>query len=549
MNQRAPRCGFVFVVLILLCGGRAFESVQAQTAESTFYDAISANPTSLFPLTNSDGEAGPTVNLLFESLAERDWDTYEWAPVLASKWEISPDGKQFTFTINPRAKFWDGSPVTAEDVKFSFDMIFFDGMKTAELRPYYESIEKVDIPAPGQVRFTTKNVYYKNFDMCADLVVFQKKHYEKLIAQDKTMSTAEATKSPMGSSSWRLEKWDENQQMIFRRDPNYWNKAELEKQGRWTAQRRVTRIIADSSVQYETFKRGDLTLHAFDPKEWALNSDSPEFKTRLTKVKVENKTAKGFTYIAWNQIDPLLADKNVRWALSHLVNLPLWVKKFDYELSEPTIGPYSPKSEEHDPALKPVSFSLEEARKSLAAAGWTKAGADGVLEKNGKRFEIEIIYPSQAKDVHEPKLTEFKNTAAKVGVAVQLKAVEWTSFMKLLDDHKFQGVVLAWGRNIDGDLKQIWHSASIANQGSNFISYKNPEVDKLIDEHRGTMDRTKRVELARKIQRLVYDDQPYTFLLEPRFTLYAHQNYVKKDRDTYNYTIGVPAWKLLQKAP
>ena len=536
----------VFTAAFLLAA-QAATPAAAQSNDSTFYDSISSNPTSLFPLTNNDGVVSDTVGLLFENLLDRDPDTYDWIPQIANKWEISPDGKVFTFTIDPRAKFWDGSPVTAEDVKFSFDMVFFDGMRTADLRPYLESIAKVEVPAPGQVRFTTKDVYYKNFEVCAGLTIFQKKHYEKLIARDKTMTKAEVTKDPMGTGSWRIEKWDENQQIIFKRDPNYWDRSTLEKRGEWNAMRRVVRIIPERSVSFETFKRGDLTLHQFSAKEWTLNSDSPEFKDHITKVKTINKLAKDYGYLAWNNVDPILADKNVRWALSHLVNLPLWIKKFDFDLTEPTIGPYSPKSEQNDPSLKPVEFSLDLARKRLAAAGWTKAGKDGVLEKDGKRFELEIIYPVQSKDVAEPKLTEFKNTAAKVGISIQLKAVEWTSFTKLLDDRKFQGVNLAWQRGIDGDAKQIWHSASIANQGSNFVSYKNPEVDKLIDQHRQALDRAKRIELARQIQRLIYEDQPYTFLTEGRYTLYAHQNYVKKAKDTYEYTVGTQFWKLLPK--
>lgn len=541
------KCAIRLPLLAAVLSASLVSASPASAQEQTLYESTSANLTSFFPLTNNDAATSAILAHFFEDLAERHWDTYDWTPRIASKWETSADGKAYTFTIDPRAKFWDGSPVTPADVKFSFDIIFRDGMNTAELRPYYENIEKAEIIGKDQVRFTTKSVYYKNFDVVAGLTIFKKDHYEKLIAKDKTMTRAEVTKSPMGTGSWKIEKWDENQQLILKRDPAYWDKSTLEKEGQWNATRRVIRIIPEMSVEYETFKKGDLTMHGFSPKEWALNSDGPEFKTRITKVQAVNKAPKGYTYLAWNNEDPLLKDKNVRWAMSHLVNLALWVKKFDFNLSEPTISPFSVKSDDHDPALKPVEFSLEKARQKLAEAGWTKAGKDGILEKDGKRFAIEIIYPVQAKDVHEPKLTEFKNTAAKVGVGVTLKAVEWTSFTKLLDERKFQGVTLAWTRAIDPDMKQIWHSASIANQGSNFISYKNPEVDKLIDEQRLTLDRAKRIELNRKIEKLIYDDQPYTFLTEPRYTLYAHQNYVTKDRDVYGYVIGTAFWKLNQK--
>lgn len=516
----------------------------AQGDGITFYDSIGSNPTSLFPLTNTDGEARPVTNLLFEPLLSRHWDTYEWQPEIASKWEISADGTQFTFTLDPKAKFSDGSPVTAEDVKFSFDVIFMDGVFTPHLKPDYEQIGKVEVLAKDKIRFTAKGVFYQNFDACASLIVFPKKHYMNMYAKDKTLTKAEATKFPLGSAPWVLDKWDDNQQIVLKRNPNYWNKEKRIKEGRWNWDRHLFKIIPDTSVEFETFRKGDLTYLGLTPKQWTMQTNTPEFGTRIKKVQTITKTAKGYNYIAWNNQHPILSNKDVRWALSHLVDLDTWNKKLSFGLNEPTIGPYSPKMEEHDPSLKPVPFSLKDARKRLAAAGWTKAGRDGFLVKDGKKLEITVLYPVQAKETQEPRMALFKNQAAKVGVSIQLKPVEWTSFTKLMDERKFDAVALAWGRGIDMDLKQIWHSSSIEGGGSNFVSYRNPEVDRLIDEHRKTMDRPGRIALARQLQKLIYEDQPYTFLDEPRFTMYAHQSTVKKERDAFAYSVGTTFWKL-----
>ncbi|MEN9826930.1 MAG: hypothetical protein RI953_2675, partial [Pseudomonadota bacterium] len=176
--------------------------------------------------------------------------------------------------------------------------------------------------------------------------------------------------------------------------------------------------------------------------------------------------------------------------------------------------------------------------------GWTKAGKGGILEKDGQRLALTIIYPQQSKETTEPKLVDFKQKAGKVGVEINLKAIDWTTFTKLLDDRKFDGAALGWSRDSDGDLKQIWHSDSINNKGSNFISYSNKDVDKLIEQHRATLDKKERTALARKLQRLIYEDQPYTFLTERLYTLYAHQNYVKKEKDTYAYSIGRSFWQI-----
>jgi peptide/nickel transport system substrate-binding protein/microcin C transport system substrate-binding protein len=519
---------------------------QASSEErtGTFMESVSANPSSLFPLTNNDGEASAVQEMFFESLADRHWDTYDWIPSLAQKWEISQDGKQFTFTLNPAAKFSDGTPVTTEDVKFSFDLIFMKGMMTAHLRPYYSAIKKVEIIGKDKIRFTTGEVYYKNFDVVAGLTIFPKKHYSKLYEKDNTMTKAEVTKDPLGSGMWLLEKWDGSRQIIFKRNPNYWNKAELVKSGRWNQDRYIFKIVPEDSVEFEMFRKGDLTFKGLLPKQWTKQTSGPEFKSKLVKVKTVNKTPTGYSYIGWNLKNPILANKDVRWALSHIADLKTWINKIDYGMAEPTVGPYSVKSEQHDAAIKAVEFDLNKARERLTAAGWTKAGKGGILEKDGQRLALTIIYPQQSKETTEPKLVDFKQKAGKVGVEINLKAIDWTTFTKLLDDRKFDGAALGWSRDSDGDLKQIWHSDSINNKGSNFISYSNKDVDKLIEQHRATLDKKERTALARKLQRLIYEDQPYTFLTERLYTLYAHQNYVKKEKDTYAYSIGRSFWQI-----
>ena len=397
--------------------------------------------------------------------------------------------------------------------------------------------------------FTTKDVYYKNFDVAAGLTIVKKDFYEKLYAADNSLSKSTTTRQAMGTGPWKVQKWDENRQVILERDPKYWNREVAIKEGRWNTDRIILTVIQDPSVQLESLKKGVLSYLAPTNKQFAREMNKPPFGTTITTVQARNKAPVSYRYIGWNQTNPILADANVRWALSHLANLPTWIKKFEFDLAEPTIGPFSPKSDQHDPGLKAVAFDPKAARERLAKAGWTQAGPDGFLVKDGKRFEITILFSTQAREIVEPFLTEYKNQAKRVGVDIKLRSLEWTSFTKLLDEGNFDAVTLQWTRAVDGDLKQIFHSESIANQGSNRISYRNPALDTLIDEHRRTLDYAKRVERARRMQRMISDDQPYTFLTEARYVLYAHQNSIQKQKDVYGYGVGVDYWKVLQRAP
>jgi ABC-type transport system substrate-binding protein len=132
-----------------------------------------------------------------------------------------------------------------------------------------------------------------------------------------------------------------------------------------------------------------------------------------------------------------------------------------------------------------------------------------------------------------------------VGVDINIKNIEWNSFVKLLDEKNFEAVRLAWGGGgVDWDPKQIWHSDSIEGASSNFISYSNPEVDRLIDQARKLYDREDRIPLLRRVHKLISDDYPYIFWFNPQYSLYGHSKRVIKPKDTFKYGIGQQYWKV-----
>ena len=138
---------------------------------------LGGEPPTVHPITATDLYSQNVQAMVCEGLAGRDPETYEWQPRLAEKWEISKDQKTFTFHLRKNAFFHDGKPVTAEDVKFSFDAIFEPKYEAAHLRPYYEGLAKVEVIDPYTVKFTAKDTYFKNFDSAATLNVIPKHVY------------------------------------------------------------------------------------------------------------------------------------------------------------------------------------------------------------------------------------------------------------------------------------------------------------------------------------------------------------------------------------
>jgi ABC-type transport system substrate-binding protein len=242
----------------------------------------------------------------------------------------------------------------------------------------------------------------------------------------------------------------------------------------------------------------------------------------------------------------MFASKKTREAMVHLFNRKEMIKKFLFDLSLPATGPLYQQSEYADPAAKSLDYDPKLALKLLKEDGWVLDKGDKFLSKTigGKKTPLSftILEPSPE---FVKYLTIFKEDAKQAGVDVNVKNIEWNAFIKLLDERKFDAVRLSWdGGDISWDPKQIWHSDSIANQGSNFIGYKNPSVDKLIDEARVIMDKKERVKKLRQVYKMIADDVPYIFLFNGKFTFYAHTKRVQKPKETFQYQVGSNYWWL-----
>ncbi|GAI43379.1 unnamed protein product, partial [marine sediment metagenome] len=252
--------------------------------------------------------------------------------------------------------------------------------------------------------------------------------------------------------------------------------------------------------------------------------------TKVKKVKIENNAPKAYGFIGWNMTNDFFKDKKVRIALTHLMNRAEMIEKFRYGLSLPATGPWYQQSPYADTDVKPIPYDPKKAQELLNQAGWHDNDKNGILEKKfndeTREFKFTLLFVSKDSEKY---LTHYKQDLAKVGIEMELKRLEWNSFVKLLDEKKFEAITLAWGPgSVDNDPKQIWHSSSAQTGGSNFISYNNPKVDKLIEEGRKLLKREERIKVWKKVYRAVAEDAPYLFLFNKKFELYAHADRIKR---------------------
>ncbi|WP_256360589.1 ABC transporter substrate-binding protein [Methylomonas koyamae] len=233
----------------------------------------------------------------------------------------------------------------------------------------------------------------------------------------------------------------------------------------------------------------------------------------------------GYSYIGWNQVragkPTRFADKRVRQAMSYLTDTSRIIKDVFLGYAEPAVSPFGNASKQHDSALQPYQANLDKAKALLKDAGYEDRNKDGVLEdKAGQPFEFKLTYFQANEDTSRMVLL-LKDLYAKAGVKLVPFPQEWPVMLENLDKKDFDAITLGWTSSIETDLFQAFHSSQAISKGDNFIGYQNQELDKLIDAARRTVDEGKRMPLWQQAERILYEDQPYTFLMRRKSLLFV----------------------------
>lgn len=504
------------------------------------YLDLGTEPASLNPFTANDGYSQVIFSKTFDSLISRSIETFEVEGAIADKWEVSKDGLSFTFYLRKGLKFDDGKPLTAEDVKFSYEAIMNPDYKAVILRPFYSFIENVTIHDPHKITFKVKEKYFKNIDFIGGMPVMPKHKYGN--------PKKKFNKKVFASGPYKLDKWDKGRKIVLKRNKNWYGYKLAENKGKYNFKKIVYRFVKDPNVKVEMLKKGRIDYMGMRPQIFGSVTKGPEWGKKVFAVKTTNEGAQGYGYVGWNLRDEKFKDAKVRKGLSLLLNRDFIIDKFMHNLYKPAVGPWYPSSMYADPSVKPDKFAPAKALALFREAGWSDSNKDGVLDKmiNGKRVDFRFTIITGADETIKI-LTTYKEDAKKVGVDVNLKLVEWQTLLKLKDEEKFDGIAMAWGGVVHSDPHQIWHSSNDVRGGSNYVGYNNPKVDKWITEARGILDNKARVPVMRKIYKQVAEDRPYLFLFTPKYTLYAHTARMQKEKDTYRFGVGVDYWWAKKK--
>jgi peptide/nickel transport system substrate-binding protein len=506
------------------------------------------DPEQLNPLTSSDANASDVLSLVFESLLTRDSRTLELKPYIAeSRPIISDDKLSYTFRIRRDAHFQDGRPVTGEDVLFSIKAIKSPFVNAPFLRVYFNALSDAQLLDPYTIRMSMKERYFLNESVLGGITLLPRHYYDpenlmkdvtvrdlagdpkKLSSEVKRFSenfNKNYSRSAMGSGPFKFNIWKTGREVELIRDAKYWGNG---KDGIDQAyvDRVKFRIINNQDAALVTLKSGGLDyIDRLTPVQHVRGTSSERFKRHFQKLEYFYPY---YSYLGWNNDHPIFRDKRVRQAMTYLTDRKQLLKTVMFGLGEVVDSPIYFFRPEYDKSLESYPYDPQRALTLLKEAGWADTDSDGVLDKviDGKKipFSFEFKIPSGA-EVSKSISLVLQDELKKHGIVATVRELDWTIFLADVKNHTFDVVLMAWGMQAsEPDAYQIWHSSQAANKGSNHISFKNGRVDKILEDYRGEFDPKKRIEMYREFQRILHDEQPYTFLFARKYVSAVHRRF------------------------
>ncbi len=445
--------------------------------------------------------------LMFETLLDTDPITLEDRPGLAERWEISEDKKTFTFHLDPRAKWSDGKPVTAEDVVWSFEAVKDPSHLTGPIQSLLRRLVRIEALGERSVAVHAEEVHWKNLLACSAFRILPK-HWWK--DQDFNKVNFEF---PVVSGPYRLGQVSEPHFARMEKREDYWRAGDPSVEGLLNFDTVEYRFYPQNDVAFESFKKGEFDSFAvYTSSQWVRETSGERFdKNWIVKQSIHNYDPVSFQGFAMNLRREPYDDRRVRKALAHLLDRKRMNQTIMFDQYALTSS-YWPDlwDEAHPNPNVETEFDIEKARALLAEAGWKVNPATGKLEKGGKPFVMNFL-------TRDPTTTKFlliyEEALKDVGIELKIDQKDWAAWANDMDEYNFDITWAAWGASPIKDPEGMWDSAAAdLKAGNNITGFKNAEVDALIEQTREVFDVAERHEIIRKIDRILYEETPYVLL-------------------------------------
>lgn len=490
-----------------------FKAVDYVNPKATKGGRIRIGTIGTFDSANKDiakGTVAEGMLLTFDPLMKKTQDDpHSWYGVIAEKADLAPDNSSITFYLNPKAKFHDGSPITAEDVEFSINLLMEKGLP--RYKKFYSQIEKIEIINPHTIKFTFKKGD-EGYDRELPMIIANLRVLSKKDLKDKDFQ-ATGLKPVMGSGAYRVAKVDQGRSVVYERVKDYWAADLPINVGQFNFDIIEIQYYKNNHSLFESFKAGEFDCYfEADEKQWHTAYDFKAIKQgKVKKVEVEHTRPVTVRTLIFNMHDPLFADIRLRKALAYAFDFETMNKQlfhnayhrmtslfanthFDSKgtVSDEVLKALEPYKADLDPGIfektldlyKPQSagehrHALMIADKLLTEAGWIIKDGKRVHKETGKPLAIDFMVKDQRL---EKLVLEYARSLKKLGIDLNALRVDSVQYEQIVLDRKFQIIAHSWTNSLSPGIEQSYYfSREMADVkgSSNYIGIKNQAIETL----------------------------------------------------------------------
>ncbi len=436
---------------------------------------------------------------LFEEQPDFEVHPPTLSPQLAKSFDWSPDHKVLTFHLREDVVWSDGVPVTADDVRFTWQAHTNPDVAwgSAFMKEHIKDVEVVD---PHTVRFHFSRVYGKQILDANEGVILPKHAWEKLPFSKWRESADWFLQNLVVDGPFTVASWQPQQDVVLVRNERYWRK------DRPYLDKVVVRNVPDTASQMTQLFSGDVD---FIPQVQTSDMARIQADPRLELI---HYWFRNYICVVWNLREPQFADADVRRALTLAIDRQTIVDTiFPDGTGRIAVSPIVQSVWAYDRTLKPYPYDPAEARRILESKGWKDTDGDGVLDKGGKPFSF-VLLSNAGNQQRNDGAVMIQDQLKKVGIKVEPRVVEFNSMTSDAAEGRFDAMV--FGFAIDTSLDMTAQFGSGAFQEGNFGAYRSPEFDRLMLEALAKPDIRDAKPILDQIQQLIHRDQPTTFLWE-----------------------------------
>ena len=477
-----------------------------------------------FPLTfrlygpDSSGSFSTYLSTSQLSLITLHPNTENIIPQLATHWAFGKDNKTMYFKLNKDARWSDGNPVTAHDFAYKIEFARSGFIQDPVLNKYYrEEIDRVIVYDDYTLAVVLKKIK-PDIYLYTNLTPVSRYFYKDI---GKDFIQKYNWLIPPTTGPYQITDFKKGKYVLFTRVKNWWAEDLKYYKYRFNFDKIKFKVIKEINVIWELFKKGEIDIFpAMSPEYWYDKSNTPVFNNGyINKIWFFNNTRQSAAGLFLNQDIEIFKDKNVRYAFAHAMNFDKIIKEIlrneYYRLDQGYIG----YGDYTNNKIKAREYDIEKVNYYMKRSGWHR-GDDGIWQKNGKRYSVELSFTGES---NMAGYIILKEEAQKAGIELNLDILDSAALYKKVFEKKHEVVAISWSTGVIPSYREQYHSEyAHKSQTSNITNTDDPELDKLIDEYNNCIDKQERIKLSHIIQEKIHEIGAYV----PSYMIpYARQMY------------------------